>query len=231
MLKDKFKNIKVVTFEGIDGSGKGTQSELAVQKLQELGYKVLILDFPQYSDFFGKEIGYLLSGQGEVTANTLRSKDMSIWYALDRFKGFNDLNLDINSEIDFIILNRSTFSNMAYQTTRISDAEKEEFLNWLHQLEFEELGLPIPTKVFLFNITKDISDRNVKMKDARDYLDGQEQDVYESNGNMLEKAGENYLYLAKKYPDIFEKIDCLSDGDMLSIEEIHNLVMDSLLNM
>ena len=39
---------KLIIFEGLDGSGKGTQTELACQNLHSKGYDPLKISFPDY---------------------------------------------------------------------------------------------------------------------------------------------------------------------------------------
>ena len=52
------KKGKFIVIDGIDGSGKATQTKLLVAKLKENGYKVKTIDFPQYEEnFFGKMVG------------------------------------------------------------------------------------------------------------------------------------------------------------------------------
>ena len=57
-----------VVLDGIDGSGKATQTALLLERLQEAGYKTGTIDFPQYYDnFFGKLTGEYLTGKlGDV---------------------------------------------------------------------------------------------------------------------------------------------------------------------
>lgn len=39
-----------IVIDGIDGSGKGTQTKILVEKLESLGKKVLLLDYPRYGN-------------------------------------------------------------------------------------------------------------------------------------------------------------------------------------
>ena len=44
----------IIAIEGIDGSGKNTQTKILAKKLSEQGMKVVMLGFPCYSEtFFG----------------------------------------------------------------------------------------------------------------------------------------------------------------------------------
>ena len=45
---------KLIVIDGIDGSGKKTQTKLLVERLKKNGARVETLDFPQYDSFFGK---------------------------------------------------------------------------------------------------------------------------------------------------------------------------------
>ena len=207
----------IVGFEGIDGSSKGTQSELMATALENMGYKVLVADFPSYSEFFGKEIGRLLSGKDIVDANSTEPKSMALWYALDRFEFFKTHNIN---EYDVVIMNRSTYSNVGFQTTRVHVDKQKEFIDWLFELEFEKLHIPKPDLVYYLSIDAETSSKNVAKKGHRDYV-GDSADVYESSDSMMNDVINVYDYIAS-IEDSFVKVNCLNeDGNMYSIMEIN----------
>lgn len=52
---------KLIIFEGLDGSGKGTQTELACQNLHSKGYDPLKISFPDYdspSSALGQDVSF-----------------------------------------------------------------------------------------------------------------------------------------------------------------------------
>lgn len=52
---------KLIIFEGLDGSGKGTQAELACQNLHSKGYDPLKISFPDYdspSSALGQDVSF-----------------------------------------------------------------------------------------------------------------------------------------------------------------------------
>jgi thymidylate kinase len=55
--------MKIISFEGIDGTGKTTQINLLKDALTAKGYKVNVRSYPVYDSFFGTEIGKHLAGK------------------------------------------------------------------------------------------------------------------------------------------------------------------------
>src|SRR5690349_9333036 len=75
---------KFIVIEGTDGSGKGTQCNLLLDRLKQIGKEPMFLDFPRYgnpSAFFVEK--YLNGGYG--TSKESSPKRASLFYALDRF--------------------------------------------------------------------------------------------------------------------------------------------------
>jgi len=52
----------LIAIEGIDGSGKHTQSKLLEHSLTARGFSVLATGFPQYESWFGHMVGKFLDG-------------------------------------------------------------------------------------------------------------------------------------------------------------------------
>ena len=53
-MENEVKKGKLIVFEGTDCSGKSTQINLLIKKLEAEGLKLVILDFPNYSTPTGK---------------------------------------------------------------------------------------------------------------------------------------------------------------------------------
>lgn len=215
----------VIAFEGIDGSGKGVQVKEIANRLEELGKKVLIQDFPVYSGFFGKEIGKMLSGEHEVRADVVDPKSMSLWYALDRREALKDIDRDA---YDYILFNRSTLSNAAYQSFRVKPEERDGFTDWLFELEFEKLGVWRPDLYFIFDVTEEQSRKNVAGKGQRDYLT-HTHDVYEESQTIMSHARKVYLQQAETNDQV-HIVPCMEkDGSFKSIDEIASFVMEKIM--
>ena len=208
---------RVIAFEGIDGSGKGVQIREIAGRLNGLGRKVLVQDFPVYSGFFGKEIGRMLSGEQNVRADVVDPRSMSLWYALDRHEALKGID---RREYDDILFNRSTLSNAVYQSIRTREEDREAFIEWLFELEFERLGVWEPDLYFIFDVTEEQSKKNVEKKEQRAYLKDTF-DVYERSQRIMNQARSVYLRLAQEHDNMYI-IPCMD-------EKIADLVMKKIM--
>lgn len=216
---------RVIAFEGIDGSGKGVQIREIAGRLNGLGRKVLVQDFPVYSGFFGKEIGRMLSGEQDVRADVVDPRSMSLWYALDRHEALKGID---RREYDDILFNRSTLSNAVYQSIRTREEDREAFIEWLFELEFERLGVWEPDLYFIFDVTEEQLKKNVEKKEQRAYLKDTF-DVYERSQRIMNQARSVYLRLAQEHDNMYI-IPCMDEnGVFKSIEEIADLVMKKIM--
>ncbi len=211
-----------VAFEGIDGSGKTVQFKKTNEILSSKGIRVGVLDFPDYESFFGHEIGELLSGKNDITANDLDAKSMSLWYAADRWKAFQNFD---DSKFDVVLMNRSTMANAAYQGTRSKNPE--EISKWVYDLEFNTFGIPKPDIFFIFDIPTSLSRKNVAKKGFRGYV-GNDADVYEKDVAFLENVRKCYLTCASIYPGSIV-LNCADENEeMRPIEDISHEILNIL---
>ena len=209
------RKTKIISIEGIDGSGKGSQFALLFEALSARGLRVARRDYPRYDSFFGTQVGKLLSGEGGVRADTVDGKSMALWFALDRWESFRDYR---DGEADILLLNRFVLSNAVYQSIRDIDLGKPDIVDWVFELEYEHFGLPRPDATLLFDVSSEQAEENVKKKGFRGYV-GDKADVYEESTGIQERARKKYLECAERFPEI-AVIPCMENGKFLSPEEI-----------
>lgn len=214
-----------VVIDWLDGSWKGTQVKLVAQKLEKLWKKVKILDYPRYWEKSAFFVEKYLNWWYWID---LTAKQASIFYALDRFDDSYNLREEIKT-YDFIISNRYVSANMIHQTWKIFYKEKrQEFLDWLEELEFEIMWIPRPDKVIFLNVTPEISQELVLKKETRRYLKwDKKMDLHEEDKNHLNNAYISANEIAKKYNWI--KIDCENSWKMRTIEDINQEIFKNII--
>lgn len=215
-----------IVIEGSDGSGKGTQYKLLVERLKSEGYDVAEYDFPQYdkeSSYFVRR--YLNGDYG--SAEELGPYTPSLFYALDRYNVADQISKDLeNGKV--VLSNRFTGSSMAHQGGKFSTTEeKAEYFKWLDSLEFKMLGIPRPDLNIVLLVNAETAQQLVDQKSKRNYTENK-RDIHEADLNHLQNAVSTYKTLCSTFPDNFSAIDCDKDGELQSIPTINNLIWERI---
>ena len=153
---------KLIVIDGTDGSGKATQVSLLETALKKSGYKVKLVDFPEYyNNFFGKFIGHCLTEQYYNFIN-VHPKIASVLYAADRFESSKEINSYL--EKGYIVLaNRYVSANQIHQGGKIKNAKKRsEFIKWLDEMEYGVFKIPRPDLVLYLSVPLELSLKMMK---------------------------------------------------------------------
>lgn len=223
--KDKGGGIFIVV-EGTDGSGKGTQVDLLVERLEQEGYDVEKFDFPQYdqeSSYFVRE--YLNGKYGD--ADEVGPYVGSLFYALDRYEAAPRIREALGSG-KVVIANRYVGSNMAHQGTKFDNSEQRRgYFIWLDQMEFEMFKIPRPDISLVLRVEADIAQKLVDQKDERSYTD-KKRDLHEADIDHLKRSVEVYDNLCQLFPKDFKQIDCVRGGKIMDKETIHKYLFSTI---
>jgi dTMP kinase len=216
---------KLIVIEGVDGSGKRTQTELLSRALFSRGLDCLTVSFPHYESFFGRMIGQFLNG----TFGPLDAVDphfAALLYAGDRLEAKPQLEAALAAG-KTILADRYVASNMAHQGSRVAPDRRGEFLVWLRRLEYEIYGLPAESLVVYLRLLPAQAQRQVERKATRTYT-MQKHDLLESNIAHLEQTSRLYDELATA-PN-WATIECLDATlqAMRTPEEIHRDVLATI---
>lgn len=215
---------KLVVIDGIDGTGKATQTALLKRKLEAEGRKVVTIDFPQYDDNIGgRVIKKLLQGEfGDFLA--LNPKAASAYYAADRRESMPKIKAWLD-EGYIVIIDRYVSSNMIHQGSKIKDPqEAKDFLEWLDQLEYVMMELPRPDVIFYLDVTAEVAadllrNRAIKEGGSRDQVEGNLKHMIESRECALNIVGGT----VKKWVRIVCSGD---DNKLLPPEPIHEKIYE-----
>lgn len=215
---------KFIGFEGIDGSGKGTQHRKALGALDAQRIDIVEFDFPQYDTPSGVIVSKYLNGE---FGTDLDPKLASTFFAYDRLSASTAIKSAIGRGA-LVLTNRFTMSNAGHQGQKISDqSQREAFYDWLLDLEHNLMGIPSPDAYILYRINPDIAQANVDKKERRAYT--RDRDIHETDIEHLRKAAAVYDELSLLYPEKFKVIDCMAnETTMLSQDDIHNATMEVL---
>lgn len=219
------KNGKLIVIEGSYGSEKEIQSKMLEEYLKGDGRDVLRITFPDYDSDSSALVKAYLRGDFGEKADDVNVYAASTFYAVDRFASFKQKWGEFYQNGGLVIADRYTTSNMIHQTAKIGNfLEKEQFLTWLWDLEYNLYNLPIPDQVIFLNIPADVSKR---LRKARANKNGEDKDIHERDLQHMEKSYTSSLYIAERFK--WDMINCTKDGKMKSRQEIQSKIIDSII--
>ncbi len=218
-----------IVIEGTDSSGKATQSKILAEKLEKEEKKILKVEYPNYKSNSSAIVKMYLNGEIKEKPEEINPYAASAFYAVDRYISYEKEWKEFYNNGGIIIADRYTTSNMIHQAAKIENGEeKESYLKWLWEFEFEKMGLPIPDKVIFLNMPYEYSEKLIKNRENK-ITGGQEKDIHEKNEQYMKKSYENACFIAEKYG--WEKIDCVFGGEIRNIEEIAEEVYQKIKNL
>ena len=210
---------KVIVIEAPDGSGKKTQAELLFDRLKKENYSVLKVEFPNYNSASSSLVKMYLRGEFGENPNDVNPYAASAFYAVDRFASFKKEWQSFYHEGGIVIADRYTTSNLIHQAVKFKgERAKQEYLDWLYDLEFNRLALPVPDIVLFLDMPPEFSEKLIA--DRKNKFTGEtKKDIHEINKDYLRESYKNACWIADKYNWV--KIKCVRDCKVISIAEIH----------
>lgn len=206
-----------IAIDGLDGSGKKTQTELLIDYLKKAGKEYRYLSFPTYDENYSKLVNMYLSGTFGEDPETVNAYAASSFFAMDRYCSYM---IDWKKDYDdgkIIVANRYTTANAVHQLSKLPENEYDAFLDWLYDYEFVKLGLPKPDKVIYLSLPPEISHQLVE---KRCLETGVIKDIHEKSNSFTEKSYKAVLYSSEKLG--WHRINCNSGDKMRPMQDIQN---------
>lgn len=222
----------IIIESGSDASGKATQTKKLFNRLEQDGYKVKKVEYPNYKSESSALVKMYLNGDFGKNAEDVDPYVASTFFAADRYASFKTEWEEFYNNGGIIIADRYTTSNMVHQASKMDGDERDKFINWLFDYEFNLYKIPEPDCVVFLNVPIEYSKK--LMENRKNKFTGEDKkDIHESDISYLSKSYENSLYIANKYN--WNKINCIENENLRSIESIHeeiyNIVKENLNSM
>ena len=184
-LRKMEKRGSFITFEGVEGAGKGTQIRLAREFLENLGHEVLVTREPGGTALGERLRASLLEGDEE----SVDARAEALLFAASRAQHVSRVIRPALEEGKVVLCDRYVDSSLAYQGAARGLGEQDVLsLNvWATQGLFADL-------VVLLNLDPD--KRRDRMEDAPDRIES-EDDAFHA------KVAEAYIRIAEDHPERF----------------------------
>ncbi|KAH8919611.1 thymidylate kinase [Atractiella rhizophila] len=174
----------IIVFEGLDRSGKSSQSELLKARLEEEGKTVQLLKFPDRTTPIGTLINsYLLS------KSNLSDESIHLLFSANRWEKAESIQETLSAGT-WIVADRYCFSGIAFT------AAKGLSIEWCRS---PDVGLPAPDLTLFLDLTAE----------AAEQRGGYGEERYEKK-EMQRKVKEHFEALGKEEGERWKVID--ADG-------------------
>lgn len=212
---------------GTDSSGKATQTAKLFERLLAEGFNVRKVEYPDYGSDSSALIKMYLGGEFGERPEDVNCYAASAFYAVDRYASFQKKWREFYEAGGIVIADRYTTSNMVHQASKIDDeAEKEKYLEWLVDFEFEKFGLPAPDEVIFLDMPPSVSIELMKERNNK-FTGESEKDIHEKSSDYLKRTYENARQIAERYG--WTSVECVLEGKLRSIEEIHEEIYSRII--
>ena len=210
---------KLFVIAGTDASGKQTQLKKLQERLEKENIQYKLVSFPNYDSPSSSLVKMYLSGEFGKNAKEISPYVASTFFAGDRYATFKKELEEFYNNDGIILADRYTTANMVHQAGKITDKEeREKFLNWLWDFEFNLYKLPVPTKVFFLNMPPKYAFELMKNRENK-FTHEAQKDIHESDENHIIDSYNAACEVADKYN--WTKIECVRDDKLRTIDEIH----------
>lgn len=179
-MKKNIYSGKFIVFEGLDGSGQSTQTELLTKFLKKKKHRVLKTKEPTLNSKAGEKIREILDKKKKASFKKLQEL-----FAKDRKEHLKNVIIPALKEGKIVISDRYFFSSFAYgQASGLS-------LDWLIKINEKFL---MPDIVFFLDTKPEICIKRIRKRGDRITLFEEKE--------KLKKVYQNYKILIKKFDNV-----------------------------
>ncbi|MFB1295210.1 dTMP kinase [Mycobacterium sp. pW049] len=182
----------LIVIEGVDGAGKRTLTNGLRAAFEADGGSVATLAFPRYG----------VSVHADLAAEALHGKHgdlagsvyaMAVMFALDRAGAREEIE-QLTSTHTAVLLDRYVASNAAYSAARLHQGADGEVVEWVRDLEYGRLQLPVPDWQVLLDVPTELAAQRAVNRAAEEA--DRARDAYERDDGLQRRTGAVYAELA-----------------------------------
>lgn len=211
---------KLIVIEGLDGSGKATQTQRIFDRLKAEGVRVRQVSFPDYQSPSSAPVRMYLNGELGSNPEDVNGYAAAVFYAVDRYASFKKDWGDDYANGAVILCDRYVTSNAIYQMTKVDKEDWDSYLEWLNELEYEKLGVPRPDLVIYLNVPCEISQQ---LMSRRYEGDESRKDLHERNLSYLADCAETAAFSAQRLG--WSAVNCVENTQLRSMDDISSEIM------
>jgi len=218
----------LISFDGLDSSGKQTQAKQLKERLEKLGHTVHVFQTPDYDTPSGQDLKARLQGKKGNWEETTWQEKLG-YFANNRTEHLDEVN-EALSKGEIVIYDRYIPSSLAFMAVEARLEDESSLREAVHQhvkkVEYDTNHMPKEDVSFFMDMTPQVADRLLNERKQNHH----EEDEYTDKMEVQQGLYDEYDNLCNTDPGKYVRVPC-QDGDQLrSIEDISSDVWRELIN-
>lgn len=222
---------KLIVLEGLDGCGKGTQTQILHECLERLNIPHKVIQFPHYEDDSSALVRMYLNGKFGSSPYDVNPYASSLFYLVDQYASYKkDEWGSFYENGGLIISDRYFTSNLIYQGAKLYHEENVQklidFSDYIKDLAYTKVGIPEPDFVFYLKIHPEVTMQNLL---HRYNGDESKKDIHEADSKYLTLThivADLISYRYNWYPIPVSTSDSEGNYHMRDMMEIHTQIVE-----
>ena len=215
---------KLIVIEGLDGSGKGTQSRRLTEYLGSQGHDAARIDFPRYGTKGATLVEGYLKGELGSDPDQTGAYATSLFFAMDRYWSYRTQWKELHeSQNGVLVFDRYTTANAVHQCAKLPRDQWDTFLDWLWDVEYNKIGIPAPDSIIFLDMKPSIVR---KLIDSRSEKESRAKDIHELDMTYLERCYEAALYACHRLG--WKHVLCFEGEEPRPMDDIFSDILKAL---
>ncbi len=215
---------KLIVIEGLDGSGKSTQTPILAEELMSQGKDVKVISFPDYAADSSMLVRMYLGGAFGTKPGDVNAYAASSFYAVDRYASYMQNWKEFYEKPDSVVIaTRYVSSNEIHQLAKLDRDAWGAFIDWVEDYEYGKLGIPRPDLVLYLNMKYEIA---MELVSGRSAETGQKKDIHELDEAYMERCHKAAAFASNKLG--WKEVLCYAGKEPLTKEEIAGKILEEV---
>lgn len=219
----------LLSFDGVDSSGKATQTRLLADRLRLSGHQVSSFQTPDYNTTSGRELKLRLQnklGNWESTP----WQDKLGYFAANRTEHRQEV-CDALASGQVVIYDRYVPSSVAFVTVEALVqtelyARRHEIQRQVEDVEYTQNNMPREHLSIFLDVPPRAS--VILLEQRKEKL--QDKDEYTDHISVQERLYAEYDFLCSSDPGRFMRVQCVKDLQLLDVATVSELIWEGLLS-
>lgn len=217
----------LISFDGIDSSGKATQAKRLAERLRRHGKVVQEFATPDYTTPSGQELKKWLQGKNG-NWHALPWQEKMKLFAANRAEKRDQVQAALKRG-EVVIYDRYVGSSLAFMTVEATqpqeaDLRRSEIHRVVEQLEYSENNMPHEDVSIFLDVPVAVS--TSLLEHRKRYR--QDETEYTDHMHVMERLYNEYDVMCRENPQRFLRLKAAEGVELLSIEVVSELVWEAL---